>query len=88
MSAIRDPYSGRTIGSADKRWHEIEHDLDILNTRRKKFRKWAEHFKLSYLDLDLTEYDDWGDQIRRLTEEQSHLEMFLIENEAPGWTST
>jgi hypothetical protein len=88
MSEARDIYSGRTLKSADRRWNEIEHDLTLLENRKKKFYAWVEKFQIPYKSLVLDDIDNWNDQIRRLTEEQSHLEMFLIENEAPGWTST
>lgn len=88
MSAVRDQWSGRTLGSADRRWHEIEHDLTLLDNRKKRFYEFAEKHHLHRLNWDWSEVDDWNEQIRRLTDEQSHLEMFLIENEAPGWTST
>lgn len=88
MSAVRDPYSGRTMKQADLRWNEIEHDLAILDKRKKKFFAWVEHFRLSYNDVDRTQLDDWNEQIRHLSQEQARLEMFLIENECPGWTST
>lgn len=88
MSEVRDIYSGRSLKSADKRWHEIEHDLFLLDERKKAwYRRWHLFIEQGG-QLDYTDLDDWNDQIRSLTEEQSHLEMFLIENEYLGWTST
>jgi len=88
MNAIRDPYTGMTIKQADRRWNVIEHDLEILQKRKEKFYEWVNHFRLTYGDIDWTDVDYWNDQMRRLNEEQGRLEMFLIENEAPGWVST
>jgi SMC interacting uncharacterized protein involved in chromosome segregation len=79
MSNERDSYTGKTIAQATRRVEEIEHDLALLEARKRRFYADAEKFKLSYMQLDMDSLDEWNDELKRLHEELSHLEMFLAE---------
>lgn len=84
----RDPYSGKTLAQAQGRWEEVERDLEILHKRKDRWIEWRDKIRSQGYEPDYEDWDEWNLQIGRLIDEQWQLEMFLIENEAPGWTST
>jgi hypothetical protein len=78
-----------TLRELNLRWHEIELDLPNLELiQRKMYEMSREKTYKPEQDLARTLGDNYGEMIKRLVEEQSELETYLIEHEAEGWTST
>jgi len=82
-------FKKHTLKELDLRWQEIELDIEGLSIEQKKMLKIGGETTFR-LDAE-TAYclaDMYGDLISKLVTEQAEIEMYLIENESPGWTST
>jgi hypothetical protein len=73
---------------AELRWQEIELDVARLQENQRDIAAYIHAAHQSTYEQAWVTYDIIGEQIRKLSLEQQEIEEYLIENEAPGWTST
>jgi hypothetical protein len=73
---------------ADLRWQQIEVDMEMLQKRQAEYSRAIEQMPLHLATGLYAAFDILTEEIRMITLEQQEIEEFLIENEAPGWTST
>lgn len=88
MNAERDIYTGKTMAQLEREWQRNEHDLLNLHFRRERLKAELENLSISGYELDLSNWHDLQEAINALQEKQMYIEGWLIEHEAPGWTST
>jgi hypothetical protein len=70
------------------RWQQIELDIAGLQENQQDIAACIHAAHQSTYEQAWVTYDIIGEQIRKLSLEQQEIEEYLIENEAPGWTST
>lgn len=74
---------------ADRLWQQMEGDLNKLAAERRSLS--ASIQKLTFVSDQQNAYalmDNINKAEKELIDSQQELEAWLIENEAPGWTST
>lgn len=78
-----------TLEQLDARWHSLDRSIEATHDLIKQYNAlFRAAMTDSYKAVLNTQIDSLNAQVKGLLAEQSEVEMFLIENEAKGWTST
>ncbi len=77
-----------TFKALDLRWHELEVSIENVAKGQKEREERFHALEQRGHKVNWTSYDIVAAAIEGMIAEQAEIEIFLIENEAPGWTST
>lgn len=72
----------------DLRWQELELELTRIEAIQHRLTEMINPLPISANSALYDQFDALTTQHRKLLTEQREIEEYMIENEAPGWTST